>query len=190
MNEMLRSTAPSQTIEAENDVNVRRIVVAVDLLEHSKKTALYAIALAKGLGASITFVHVFPRETMTEFAKEDFHRRYEQERNTAKERLARFGDELREIYPSCEIDFQIGDTAEQVHLVAFSDKANLIITSSYHPSVLGRLLGLEQATRIATRPPCPVLVVHQPEETQLTNRCVGVGSAAFQGSRSASAEND
>jgi nucleotide-binding universal stress UspA family protein len=164
MNEMFQSAAPNQAITTGNDVNVRRIVVAVDLLEHSKKTALYAIALAKGFGASITFVHVFPGETTTESAKEAIHRRYELERDTAKERLVHFGDELRKMYPRCEIEFQIGDTAEQVHLVAFSLKADLIIAASYHPGALGHLLGLEQASRIAIRPPCPVLVVHEPEE--------------------------
>ena len=81
MNEMFQSAAPNQAITTGNDVTVRRIVVAVDLLEHSKKTALYAIALAKGFGASITFVHVFPGETTTESATEAIHRRYEQERD-------------------------------------------------------------------------------------------------------------
>jgi nucleotide-binding universal stress UspA family protein len=78
--------------------------------------------------------------------------------------LASFGEKMRQIYPRCETEFHIGDTAEQVHLVAFSLKANLIITASYHPGFLGHLLELEQARRITTHAPCPVLVLHEPEE--------------------------
>jgi nucleotide-binding universal stress UspA family protein len=65
MNGILEQVAPNKAILGPNDVNVERIVVPVDLLEHSKKTALYAIALSKGFGASITFVHVFPGESIT-----------------------------------------------------------------------------------------------------------------------------
>ena len=164
MNGILEQVAPNKAILGQNDVNVERIVVAVDLLEHSEQTALYAIALGKGFGASITFVHVFPGESVREFTTEAIHRRYQQERDSAKQRLASFGEKMRQIYPRSETEFQIGDTAEQVHLVAFSLKANLIITASYHPGFLGLLLGLEQATRITTHAPCPVLVLHEPEE--------------------------
>ena len=172
MNPILEQVAPDATILGENEINVQRIVVAVDLLDHSKKTALYAIALAKGFGASIIFVHVFPGETMREFTTEDFHSRYEQERDAAKERLARFGETMRQIYPRCETEFHIGDTAEQVHLVAFSLKANLIITASFHPGFLGHLLGLEQARRIATHAPCVVLVFHECGTAQRQGRMV------------------
>lgn len=163
MKEIVEQAAPDKATLAGSDLDLQRIVVAVDLFEHSKKTASYAIALATGFGATITFVHVFPGESMREFAKEDIHRRYEQERDIAKDRLASFGDKMRQTYPRCETEFHIGDTAEQVHLVAYTRKADLIITASYHPGVLGHLLGLEQATRITTHAPCPVLVLHEPE---------------------------
>jgi nucleotide-binding universal stress UspA family protein len=164
MNGILEQLAPNEAILGASDVNVQRIVVAVDLFEHSKKTASYAIALGKSFGASITFVHVFPAETNREFTTEDIHRRYERERDTAQDRLASFGDKMRQIYPRSETEFRIGDTAEQVQLVAFNLKADLIITASYHPGFLGHLLGLEQARRIVTHAPCVVLVLHEPEE--------------------------
>ena len=164
MNGILEQVAPNEAILGANNVNVERIVVPVDLFEHSKKTASYAIALGKSFGASITFVHVFPGETIREFTTEDIHRRHELERDIAKDRLASFGEKMRQIYPRSETEFRIGDTAEQVHLVAFNLKANLIITASYHPGFLGYLLGLEQARRIVTHAPCTVLVIHEPEE--------------------------
>ena len=160
MSPIVEQVAPNVAILGEDDINVQRIVVGVDLLDHCKRTALYAIALAKGFGAWITFVHVFPSESTREFSTEDFHRRYAQERDAAKGRLARFRQTVLKIYPRCETEFHIGDTAEQVHQVAISLKANLIVTASYHPGFLGHLLGLEQARRIATHAPCTVLVFH------------------------------
>jgi nucleotide-binding universal stress UspA family protein len=130
----------------------------------SVETALYAIALANSFGASITFVHVFPRETNREFTTGDIHRQYERGRDIAKERLASFGDKMGQIYPRCETEFRIGETTEEVKLVAFNLKADLIITASYRPGFLGGLFGLEQARRIVTRAPCSVLVVHEMQE--------------------------
>jgi nucleotide-binding universal stress UspA family protein len=164
MNGILEQVAPNEAILGARDFSVERIVVAVDLFEHSKKTASYAIALAKSFGASITFVHVFPHETIRERATEDIHKRYERGRDIAKERLATFGDRMSQIYHRCETEFRIGDTAEQVQLAALNVKADLIITASYHPGFLGHLLGLEQARRIMTDAPCAVLVLHQLQE--------------------------
>jgi hypothetical protein len=55
----------------------------------------------KSFGAPITFVHVFPGETIREFTTEDIRRRYERGRDIAKARLASFGDKMRRIYPRC-----------------------------------------------------------------------------------------
>ena len=164
MNKVLEQANTNQTITAGSDVAVRKIVVPVDLSEHSEKTASYAVALAKTFGAAITFVHVFPPEAITEFATESVHASYEQQRDIANKRLASFGEKIGRVYPDCETQFRIGDTAEQVKLAAMELEADLIITASYHPGFLGRLFALEQAPRIVNHAPCPVLVYHEPPE--------------------------
>ena len=144
--------------------DVQKIIVPVDLSEHSEKTASYAIALAKSFGASIIFVHVFPRETNAEFTTDDIHWRYARERDAAKERLLSFGDKIGRAYPRSETEFRVGDTAEEVRLAALEWHVDLIVTASYHPGFLGRLLGLERARQIVKRAPCPVVVYHEVQE--------------------------
>jgi nucleotide-binding universal stress UspA family protein len=164
MTSNLEQVTTNETILEGSDVDLRRIVVPVDLSEHSKKTASYAVALAKTFEAAITFVHVFPAEVFTEIVAQDAHAIYERERDIAKERLASFGNKIGKTYPQCETEFRIGDTAEEVKLLALSLEADLIITASCHPGFLGRLLGFEQAPRIVNGAPCPVLVYHEPNE--------------------------
>jgi nucleotide-binding universal stress UspA family protein len=164
MSEILEQVTTNKTIPQEIDLDVRRIVVPVDLSEHSQKTASYAVALAKTFDSSITFVHVFPPEATTEFTTEDIQAIYERERETTKQRLTSFGNKFAKIYSQCETEFRIGDTAEQVKLLALELDADLIITASYHPGFLGRLFGLEQAPRIVNDAPCPVFVYHEPPE--------------------------
>jgi nucleotide-binding universal stress UspA family protein len=164
MNKILEPVDTNQAITDLSVVDVRRIVVPVDLSEHSEKTASYAVALAKPFGAAITFVHVFPRETITDFTTEDVHTFYEQESDIAKARLTSFVEKIGKAYPDCGKEFRVGDTAEQVKLAAKELDADLIITASYHPGFLGRLFGLEQAPRIVNQAPCPVLVYHEPQE--------------------------
>jgi nucleotide-binding universal stress UspA family protein len=43
-------------------LSVKQIVVAVDLSPRSEKTVTYAVGIARGFGAAITLVHVYPSE--------------------------------------------------------------------------------------------------------------------------------
>jgi nucleotide-binding universal stress UspA family protein len=164
MSNILEQVTTNEAIAAGSNASIRRIVVPVDLSAHSEKTASYAMALAKNFGASITFVHVFPPEAITQFTIQDVHEFYEQDLHSAKEELASFADKIRQTYPQCDTEFRIGDPAEQTKLAALELKADLIITASYHPGFLGRLFGLEQAPRIVHRAPCSVLVYHEPND--------------------------
>jgi nucleotide-binding universal stress UspA family protein len=161
MNRILEQVTPAEAVPRAVDVSEQRIIVAVDLSEHSEKTASYAIALAKSFRASIRFVHVFPAEPKTEFRFGHMHWSYAQERDAAKERLVGFGNKMRREYPRCETDFRVGDTAEEIKLAAAEWNADLIVTASYEPGFLGRLLGLERAPQIVKRAPCPVVVYHE-----------------------------
>jgi universal stress protein family protein len=51
--------------QIKSDPRVNRIVVAIDLSDHSIKTTQYALALAKHFCASLTLVHVFEPEEIT-----------------------------------------------------------------------------------------------------------------------------
>lgn len=161
MNQVLEKTDKNT-----NDLNIREIVVAVDLSSHSEKTAAYAAKFAKSYGASITLVHAFAPERITEFTTQEVHEGYEEEKRATEHELRKLAGRVQETYSDCGFEFRVGDPAEEVTLIAKDLNADLIITASHHPHFLSRLFGLDQAPRILHRAQCPVLVYH--EERELT----------------------
>lgn len=146
------------------NLNMKRIVVAVDLSTHSKKTATYAAQFAKSFGASLTLVHAFAPERITEFTTEEVHERYEVDMRDTERDLDKLAAAVRETYPDCDSEFRVGDPAEEVNLIAKDLHADLIITASHHPGFLSRLFDTDQAPRILHRAQCPVLVYHEGNE--------------------------
>ncbi|MBV9273281.1 MAG: universal stress protein [Verrucomicrobia bacterium] len=164
MNKVLEKTVTTEQIPNTYDLQVKKIVVAVDLSPHSEKTAAYASGFARSFGASVILVHVLTPEPITEFTTQEVHEHFEEERRETEKKLESLAEKVREMYPDCEMELRIGDPAEQVTLVAVDTKADLIITASHHPGFLGRLFGLDQAPRILHRARCPVLVYHEEVE--------------------------
>ena len=159
MNQVLEETDKST-----NDLNIREIVVAVDLSPHSDKTAAYAAKFAKSYGASITLVHAFAPQYITEFTTQEVHECYEEEKRAAERELRKLATRVQETYSNCGFEFRLGDPAEEVTLIAKDLNADLIVTASHHPDFLSRLFGLDQAPRILHRAQCPVLVYHEERE--------------------------
>jgi nucleotide-binding universal stress UspA family protein len=147
-------------------LNMKRIVAAVDLSTHSKRTAAYAAQFAKSFGASLTLVHAFAPERITEFTTEEVHERYEEYMRDTERDLDQLAAAVRETYPDCDTEFRVGDPAEEVNLIAKDLHADLIITASHHPGFLSRLFGTDQAPRILHRAECPVLVYHESNEQE------------------------
>jgi nucleotide-binding universal stress UspA family protein len=159
MNEVLERTDTKKS-----ELNIRSIVVAVVLSPHSEKTAAYAAEFAKTFGASMTLVHAFAPERVTEFTTQEVHEGYVEEGHATERELEKLADTIRKTYPDCHAEFRVGDPAEQVCLIAQDLSADLIITASHHPGFLGRLFGVDQAPRILHRAHCPVLVYHEQNE--------------------------
>jgi nucleotide-binding universal stress UspA family protein len=141
-----------------SNLNMRKIVVAIDLTPRSKKTAAYAAEFAKRLNAALTLVHVFAPEPITEFTSEQAHEAIAEGRRQTLAKLAKLIENLRRSGVECHDDFRVGDPAEEIALAARAIDADLIITASHHPGFSGRTLGLDQAPRIFHRASCPVLV--------------------------------
>ena len=161
---VLETRKISHRIAPTNGFNIKRIIVAVDLSPHSEKTADYAAGFAKGIGASITLLHVFPPEPSVEFASEQLYESYEQGRRLVGWKLIELAEKIRQIGVKCDHQFRVGDPAEQVAQSAQDLHADLIVTATHHPGFLGRLLAMDQAPRILHRASCPVLVYHEGNE--------------------------
>ncbi|HEY0790714.1 MAG TPA: universal stress protein [Chthoniobacterales bacterium] len=140
--------------ESAGPPSLKRIVTAVDLTPHSATTARYAADFARSVGASLVLVHVYP-DPNGPGVKAD-----ERNRQAAERALADLTAMLRENGHACESAFLVGEPAAQVAAVAGNLDADLIVTASHHPSVLGQLFNRDQAPRIIHRAPCSVLVYH------------------------------
>jgi nucleotide-binding universal stress UspA family protein len=152
-----------------SNLNMRKIVVAIDLSPRSRKTAAFAAAFAKSVGATLTFVHVFAPEPITEFTGVAADEPFEEGRYRTVAKLAKLIEEFRGTGVECYDDFRVGDPAEEIIVAAQAIEADLIIIASYHSGFLGRTLRLDQAPRIFRRATCPILV-YQPKAAEIGNR--------------------
>ena len=158
MSQILPRTETESAELGTSNLNIRKIVVAIDLTPRSQKTAAYAAEFAKRLDAALTVVHVFAPEPVTEFTSEQAQEAFAEGRRRTVAKLAKLIENLRRTGVECHDDFRVGDPAEEVVLAAHAIDADLIITTSHHPGFLGRTLGWDQAPRIFHRASCPVLV--------------------------------
>jgi nucleotide-binding universal stress UspA family protein len=159
---VLEKTKTANRIAGEG-FDIRKIIVAVDLSPHSEKTAACAAEFANSVGASVTLLHVFPQEPITEFTSEEAYESFEQGRRIGS-KLIELVNQVRQTGVKCDHDFRVGDPAEEVTCAARTSNADLIITASHHPGFVGRLFGLDQAPRILHRASCPVLIYHEGNE--------------------------
>jgi nucleotide-binding universal stress UspA family protein len=144
--------------EQETALNVRTILVAVDLSPHSERTVAYAVSIARQLGASLKVIHVYAPPTSAEFGAEDMYRLLEKDREDTERRLSSLVARVRASYPKCGSLLRTGDAAEQVARVASLVRADLIVVGRHHQTFLSRFFKLDQVPKIVHRAACPVLV--------------------------------
>jgi universal stress protein A len=152
-------TSANETL-TKRSVSIRRVLVAVDLSEHSEATASYAAAIAKSFDARLTIAHVCEPVPLCEYACETTYTILEKEREDLQELLDRLTEKVQTTGVICESAFLIGAPAEQISTLAHDIDADLIVTASHHPTFLGRVFNLDKATLILHRAPCPVLICH------------------------------
>ena len=154
MNDISEKSGMSTLTTGKDDLDIRKILVAVDLSPHSERTATYAANFARGFGASIILTHVFAAEPVRTLNANETPA--EAERHETERKLGELVGRIRRIYPKCEMRFRNGDPAEEIVGLAQDMGADLIITASHHPGFLTRLFGWDQAPRILHRAHCPL----------------------------------
>lgn len=137
---------------------IRRVVVAVDLTDHSITTAEYAVKIARAFGASLVFVYVHPIETMFNFITGGGYDLIDEEQQHRRHALINLAEAGSKEYPFCTSTFLVGDPAEEVPKFAQEMEADLVVVASRHPDVLASFLHLDQASKMVHRAMCPVLV--------------------------------
>jgi nucleotide-binding universal stress UspA family protein len=137
---------------------LRKVMVAVDLSDHSEATARYAAEIARSFGASLSVIYVYKPVPLGEYVCESTLTILEEERDRLSKLLGELAQKVKVNGLICKAVFLVGDPAEQIARWAREVDADMIITGSSEPTFLGRLFHLAKAPRIMHRAPCPVLV--------------------------------
>ena len=154
-----------KTLEAKMLANkltsIEKVLVAVDLSDHSKATVFYAAEMARSFAASLTIVHVHQPVALYECTSETTCTLLDDQRRDLEKRLEELKRQVGETGVACESVYLFGEPAEQISDLAREIDADLIVTACHHPSFLGRLFNLNKAPKLMHRAPCPVLVYHE-----------------------------
>ena len=124
---------------------------------------MYAAELAKSFDALLTIVYVYKPAPLYDYAKDATYKKIEDQREELQKLLNELAQQVQKTGLVCDSVFLIGDPAEKLSTLARDKNVDLIITGCHHPTLLARLLNLENAPHILHRAPCPILVYHKKE---------------------------
>ncbi len=142
-------------------IEMKKIICALDLSEHSKVVAEYATSYAKLSGASIIAVYAAP--TLTQYS--GFH----VPPNTidsfvgeivsgAETAMAEF---ISQYFPGVEVrsEVVVGYAAEEIVALATAEEADLIVMGTHGRTGIDRVLFGSVAEKIVKTSPMPVLTI-------------------------------
>jgi universal stress protein A len=163
----LSSTYPTCDSEEKGRlVTYRRLLVAIDLSEHSKKTVDYAIRLAAFTGASMKLLHVCPMLCHPATCCHGLHIENDlveslagMANREANEKLSLVTKEILAKGLKAQPLVRVGSPYEEIVSVAKKMRADLIVIGSCDDKGLGHLLVGSTAERVLQYAPCAVLVV-------------------------------
>ena len=152
--------------ERDRLVTCRRLLVAIDLSEHSKKTVDYAMRLAAFTGASMKLLHVCPIPSHSAVCYHGLHigddlgkSLAEMGNREANEELSLVTQEILGKGLKAQPLLRVGNPYEEIVSVAKEMRADLIAIGSCDYKGLGHLLVGSTAERVLQYAPCAVIVV-------------------------------
>lgn len=161
-------------------VSVKRILVATDLTEESRKTIHFGLALAQRFGAHLTLLHVYKRSYAVHFVRgPNSSDEVWNDRMHFAGTLKVWEENVKERFADCDAEFREGEPAEEIARTAKERGVDLIVISTHHYNWLTRLAYGCDAERILRHAPCPILIVQtdnnkvlEPEEEDHMPRLV------------------
>jgi len=141
----------------------KRILVATDFSEASKKAFPYAVSLARKFEASLLLVYVVPSHLPGELSHMGILLEEEKMLFKARELLPQF--RRSELDPHMQVDTFVlnGGPAHEISATATTQKADLIVISTHGNTGLKRFALGSVTENIVRHAPCPVLVVRERE---------------------------
>jgi universal stress protein A len=146
---------------SDRSLSIGKVLVAVNLSDHSEATTTYAAEIAKFFDASLTIGYVYLPVPFCEYASETTFTVLEDQRRDLQRMLKILTQKAQKIGVICQSVFLVGEPAEQISILAREMGADLLITASHHPAFLRRIFSLDKAPRVKHRAPCPVLIYHE-----------------------------
>jgi nucleotide-binding universal stress UspA family protein len=142
-----------------------RIVVPVDLDQHTQKIVDFAIYMANRLDSEIFFFHsVEPIESvamgemaMVHFSYEDFNSAHAEQ---AEKSLAEIINKATDKCKKCHSKIVIGDAVDSILQYAENQKADMIIMGTHGKRGVEKILIGSVAERVLKRAHCPVLTMN------------------------------
>ena len=136
----------------------KKILISVDLTEHSKKTVKYGEALAKKLGSQIVLVYVAPMFfTEADVMELQLDRKSEELKSAmkskAEERLKEFASSIMDTSIFYETLVAAGVPPKEIADIAEKLGVDLVLVGCH------KRTGAGIADKMVERAPCPVLVV-------------------------------
>ena len=136
----------------------KKILISVDLTEHSKKTVAYGEALAQKLGCKILLVYVAPAFfTEADVMELQLGKKTEElelgMKSKAEERLRNFASQVIDPSISCETVVTTGVPPKEVADIAEKQGVDLVLVGCH------KRTGAGMADRMVEKVSCPVLVV-------------------------------
>lgn len=142
------------------EVDVQRIVVAVDFEDPSLKAVAFARRLAGAFGAAVTLVHALEHPAAAA-AHGTPQAAVEASEDATRSRLESL---LQDFGSRSTATVAYGDPASVIVEAAQDASADLIVMGTHGRSGLERLMLGSVATRVVKDPPCAVLIVPTGEE--------------------------
>jgi nucleotide-binding universal stress UspA family protein len=145
----------------DRSLSIGKVLVAVNLSDHSEATTIYAAAIAKIFGASLTVGYVYQPVPLCEYASETTFTVLEDQRLDLQRMLKILTQKAQKSGVVCESVFLVGEPAEQISILAREMGADLLVTACHRPAFLERIFNLDKAPPLGHRAPCPVLIYHE-----------------------------
>jgi nucleotide-binding universal stress UspA family protein len=139
-------------------LSIRKVLVAVNLSDHSEATARYAAEIALFFRASLTIVYVYRTVPFCEYANETTLTVLEDQRRDLQGMLNVLVQKVQKRGVICKSAFLVGEPTEQISILARDIAADLLVTASHQPIFLERIFNLDKTPPIKHQAPCPVLI--------------------------------
>ena len=140
-------------------MDIRQVIVPVDLQRHTDALAAFALRTAAQLGARVTLVHVVREvEYYSDYDSSSFEEFEARNRRAVEERLAALLAGCRRTCPDCAAALLSGDPADAIVGYARDNDIDLIIMATHGAKGLDKILLGSVADRVVKRATCPVLL--------------------------------